>query len=68
MVDEGDSLASGVGGVGDVRAVKGLHAHVAHALAHPGYTFGRAVLAQVENPWCDEARCAAYVPPAEAAP
>ena len=33
---------TGVGGVGDVRAVKCLHAHVAHALAHPGYAFGRA--------------------------
>ena len=47
--------ATGVGGVGDVRAVKCLHAHVAHALAHPGYAFGRAVLAEVEDPWCDDA-------------
>ena len=41
--------------MGDVRAVKCLHAHVAHALAHPGYAFGRAVLAEVEDPWCDDA-------------
>ena len=35
MIDDGASLATGVGGVGDARAVKCLHAHVAHALAHP---------------------------------
>jgi len=64
MIDEGASLATGVGGVGDVRAVKCLHAHVAHALARPGYAFGRAVFAEVEAPWCDDARCAAFVPAA----
>jgi len=68
MVDDGRSLTTGVGGVGDVRAVKCLHAHVAHALAHPGYAFGRAVLAQVEDPWCDDGRCAAFAPSTEAAP
>ncbi len=68
MVDGGASLTTGVGGVGDVRAVKCLHAHVAHALARPGYTFGRAVLADVEAPWCADARCAAFVPSARAAP
>ena len=67
MVDDGASLAFGVGGVGDVRAVKCLHAHVAHALARPGYTFGRAVLAQAGDPWCDDRRCAAFVPSAEPA-
>ena len=45
-----------------------MHAHVAHALARPGYTFGRAVLADVEAPWCADARCAAFVPSARAAP
>jgi len=68
MVDGGASLTTGVRGVGDVRAVKCLHAHVAHALARPGYAFGRAVLAQAEHPWCDDGRCSAFVPPAEAAP
>ena len=68
MVDGGASLTAGVGGLGDVRAVKCLHAHVAHALARPGYAFGRAVLAQAEHPWCDDGRCSAFVPPAEAAP
>lgn len=68
MVDDGASLTTGVGGVGDVRAVKCLHAHVGHALARPGYVFGRAVLAKAEDPWCDDGRCAAFAPSAEAAP
>ena len=68
MVDGGASLTTGVGGVGDVHAVKCLHAHVAHALARPGYTFGRAVLAEAGDSWCDDVRCAAFVPSAEAAP
>jgi hypothetical protein len=68
MVDGGASLRTGVGGVGDVRAIKCLHAHVAHALAHPGYTFGRAVLSEIEDPWCSDARCATFVPSAEVTP
>ena len=68
MVDGGASLSTGVGGVGDVRAVKCLHAHVAHALAHPGYAFGRAVLSAAEDPWCEDGRCAAFVPSAETTP
>ena len=42
MLDGGASLATGVGGVSDVLAVKCLHAHVAHALARPGYVLGEA--------------------------
>jgi uncharacterized protein len=68
MVDEGAALKTGVGGVDDGRAVKCLHAHVAHALAHTGYLVGRAVLEQVEDPWCADARCAAFLPSAESAP
>lgn len=68
MLDDGASLTTGLGGVGDVRAVKCLHAHVAHALARPGYAFGRAVLKEAEDPWCDDGRCAAFVPTPEAAP
>jgi hypothetical protein len=68
MLDGGASLSTGVGGVGDVRAVKCLHAHVAHALAHPGYVVGRAMLAEAEDPWCGDGRCAVFVPTAEAAP
>ena len=68
MVDDGASLTTGVGGVGDVLAIKCLHAHVAHALAHPSYVVGRGVLAEAEDPWCDDGRCAAFVLSAEAAP
>ena len=68
MVDDGASLATGVGGVGDVRAVKCLHAHVAHALARPGHAFGEAVLADAADPWCDDGRCATFVPAVEPAP
>jgi hypothetical protein len=68
MVDGGASLATGVGGVGDVRDFKCLHAHVAHALARPGYVFGEAVLAEAADPWCDDGRCAALVLSVEPAP
>jgi hypothetical protein len=62
MVDGGSSLTSGVGGVADLLAVKCLHAHVAHALARPGYALGEAMLAEVADPWCDDRRCAALLP------
>jgi uncharacterized protein len=66
MVDGGASLSSGVGGVSDLLAVKCLHAHVAHALARPGYVLGEAMLAEVADPWCADRRCAAYLPAAGA--
>ncbi len=62
MLDGGASLETGVGGVRDVRAVKCLHAHVAHALASPGYLFGEAVIAELDALWCDDRRCAARLP------
>jgi hypothetical protein len=62
MLDDGVSLRTGVGGVADVGAVKCLHAHVAHALALPGYALGEAVFAEVHDPWCDDRRCAAWLP------
>jgi hypothetical protein len=68
MVDGGASLAAGVGGVGDLLTVKCLHAHVAHALARPGYALGEAVLAEVGDPWCGDRRCAAFLPGSPATP
>ncbi len=68
MVDGGASLTSGVGGVSDLLAVKCLHAHVAHALARPGYALGEAILAELAEPWCDDRRCAALLPDDEAGP
>lgn len=64
MVDAGSSLMTGVGGVADKGGVKCLHAHVAHALAHPGYVFGEAILASVASPWCEDRHCTAFVPAA----
>lgn len=61
MVDGGASLTTGVGGVGDLLAVKCLHAHVAHALAQPGYALGEAILAEMTDPWCDDRRCSALL-------
>lgn len=57
LVGAGANLTSGVGGVADTGAVKCLHAHVAHALACPGYLLGEAMLAEIEQPWCDDRRC-----------
>jgi hypothetical protein len=68
MVDGGASLSSGVGGVRDLLAVKCLHAHVAHALARPGYLLGEAVFDEVEDPWCHDRRCAAFGVPGTSAP
>ncbi len=68
MGDGGAALDTGVAGVRDVLAVKCLHAHAAHALAHPAYLFGHAVLAEVAGPWCDDRRCAGLVERAAARP
>ena len=58
-LDGGASLTGGIGGVRDVRRLKCLHAHVATALARPGYALGEAIFAGVSRPWCDDCRCAA---------
>lgn len=49
--DEGASLDLGIGGAGRDGSLKCLHAHVAYALARPGYELGEAILAEVEPPW-----------------
>ena len=60
QLDGGASLTGGIGGVRDVRRLKCLHAHVATALACPGYALGEAIFAGVSRPWCDDCRCAAF--------
>ncbi len=45
MRDAGASLATGIGGVAQVQALKCLHPHAAHALARPGYLLGELILA-----------------------
>ncbi len=49
--DGGASLDTGIGGSRNPGALKCLHAHVAFALAQPGYALGEAILAEVAEPW-----------------
>lgn len=53
--DDGRSLDLGIGGSGNPRRLKCLHAHVAYGLARPGYELGDRVLAELEPLWPD--RC-----------
>lgn len=49
--DGGESLDSGIGGSRNPYALKCLHAHVAFALARPGYRLGEEVLAELPGHW-----------------
>jgi hypothetical protein len=49
--DGGASLELGIGGSANPRRLKCLHAHVAFALARPGYELGARILAEVGSPW-----------------
>lgn len=49
--DGGASLDLGIGGSRTPRHLKCLHAHVAFALARPGYVLGERILADVQSPW-----------------
>ena len=49
--DEGASLALGIGGSRNPEQLKCLHAHVAFALARPGYELGERILADLEPLW-----------------
>ena len=51
--DGGDSLSLGIGGASRPARLKCLHAHVAFALARPGYDLGDRILAEVEPLWPD---------------
>jgi hypothetical protein len=53
--DEGASLELGIGGSANPGRLKCLHAHVAYALARPGYALGERILAELEESWPD--RC-----------
>ncbi len=50
-------LDAGVGGASRDESIKCLHAHVAFALARPGYELGSRVLDEIDEPWCPDARC-----------
>jgi hypothetical protein len=49
--DGGASLDYGIGGSRRSGSLKCLHAHVAFALARPGYELGERILAEVEPHW-----------------
>jgi hypothetical protein len=50
--DSGSSLALGIGGSRRPERLKCLHAHVAFALARPGYALGERILDEIESrPW-----------------
>jgi uncharacterized protein len=49
--DGGSSLALGIGGSGNPRRLKCLHAHAAYALARPGYLVGERILAELDPRW-----------------
>ncbi|HZT45761.1 MAG TPA: DUF501 domain-containing protein [Gaiellaceae bacterium] len=57
--DAGASLDLGIGGSSRTGSLKCLHAHVAYALAHPGYELGRRVLEEVEPRWPPQRCCSA---------
>lgn len=51
--DGGASLELGIGGARSPERLKCLHAHVAFALARPGYELGERILAEIEPLWPD---------------
>jgi uncharacterized protein len=48
--DGGSSLSLGIGGSRNPRRLKCLHAHVAFALANPGYELGERIVADLPQP------------------
>jgi hypothetical protein len=61
--DGGSSLGLGIGGARRPDRLKCLHAHVAFALARPGYELGDRMLAELETPW--PLACCTLGPPSE---
>jgi len=49
--DRGASLDLGVGGAARTGSLKCLHAHVAFALARPGYALGERIVGELEPLW-----------------
>jgi hypothetical protein len=57
--DDGASLALGIGGSRNPAQLKCLHAHVAYALARPGYVLGDRIVAELGVVWPDDRCCSA---------
>jgi uncharacterized protein len=53
--EDGESLDLGIGGTANPARLKCLHAHVAFALARPGYELGERIAAEIDPLWPD--RC-----------
>jgi hypothetical protein len=49
--DAGASLVLGIGGASRPERLKCLHAHVAFALAHPGYVLGERIVGELGPLW-----------------
>jgi hypothetical protein len=58
--EEGASLDLGIGGTARPERLKCLHAHVAFALARPGYELGEQILAEIAPTWPE--RCCSLDP------
>jgi hypothetical protein len=56
-VDDGASLDWGIGGSRRPEQLKCMHAHVAFALANPGYRIGELMLAEVPERWPGDRCC-----------
>ena len=56
-VDDGASLDYGIGGSRTPEQLKCLHAHVAYALARPGYRLGERILEELSEPWPRDGCC-----------
>jgi hypothetical protein len=52
--DSGASLSLGIGGASAPGRLKCLHAHVAFALARPGYLLGERIVSELEPLWPPE--------------
>jgi uncharacterized protein len=59
--DRGASLRLGIGGASDPERLKCLHAHVAFALARPGYALGERMVGELEPLWPAEC-CSGFGP------
>lgn len=57
----GSSLELGIGGSSRPEKLKCLHAHVAFALARPGYELGDRIVAELEALWPEQ--CCSLEPP-----
>jgi hypothetical protein len=58
--EDGASLDLGIGGTARPERLKCLHAHVAFALARPGYELGERILAEIAPTWPE--RCCSLDP------